>query len=94
MNGRLILAYLGYSILINLYTDLFEGTEIKKTKAIIITLISLILTMVSSGTMIVASSYVIIMILAINYGNFKKIKTIKTMILLILFSKEKLLWIR
>lgn len=78
MNGRLILSYLGYSILINLYTDLNLGVKIKSLKVIVLTLFGLSMSMVSSGTMTVALLYVIFMTYAINHDNFNRKKFLKS----------------
>ena len=84
MNGRLILSYLGYSILICLYTDLQTHKKRNKVNVILMTFIGLVLTMVSSGTMAIALLYVITMLYSINFGKFNKKKFIKTFLLILL----------
>jgi len=84
MNGRLILSYLGYSILVNLYTDLISDIRVKKTKVILMTLFGVVMTMVSSGTMVVAILYVIAMLYAINYSKFNKKKFLKSALIFLL----------
>lgn len=58
MNGRLIAAFLGFSILIHLFVALFHGqSRMGSIKKFLIGCLGLVLTMVSSGTMSVALVY-------------------------------------
>lgn len=84
MNGRLVLSYLGYAILIDLYTNLILKNKVEKVKAILITICGLTMTMVSSGTMAVAFFYTMVMLYVINFTNFNKKKFIKTIIIFLI----------
>jgi hypothetical protein len=78
MNGRLIAAYLGFSILILIYVNLFNGKPVlRKIKLFSIGFLGLLLTMVSSGTMAVALMYVFFLTFLLNYKRIKQKRFMK-----------------
>lgn len=82
MNGRLIAAFLGFSILIHLFVALFHGqSRMGSIKKFLIGCLGLVLTMVSSGTMSVALVYCLFSVYVLNYKQIKKIKFIKKALL-------------
>jgi len=84
MNGRLIAAYLGFTILINLFVRLFNNEDLGKIKIFVIGSIGLILTMVSSGTMVVSALYIIFLSYVFNQKHIKSKRFIKKALIFLL----------
>lgn len=77
MNGRLIFAYTGFSILINLFLGLFRGEPKSKLKLFVSGLFGFLLTTVSSGTMTVSLSYLVLLTCILNRKKMNKWSFIK-----------------
>lgn len=86
MNGRLIPAFLGFSLLINLFINTNLGFKITKFKIVSIITFSFILTMVSSGTMTVAFIYILVMLYSSNYKKLKLKKTLRFLFFILILS--------
>lgn len=83
MNGRLIPAFLGYAILVSVFKDFINNKNKISIKNVILVISSLVLTMVSSGTMTVAFLYAFIMILAINHHRLIELLHFKSIFFII-----------
>lgn len=98
MNGRLISAFLGYSVIIYNFED-FDNNGFKMGKFIIFWIIGFIFTTVSSGTMTVAFIYSIFIFsynlkkLNINFNIFKMNKIYIILLMLFLWKSLEYTWI-
>jgi hypothetical protein len=84
MNGRMLLAFLGYALLINFLVDFYKGNNKVTIILLFKIFISLILTMVSSGAMTVAILFLISMVYSINSKNILNKKFIKKAVVLLI----------
>lgn len=72
MNGRLVAAFFGFSILVDLFCKVFNDIKVNMVSVIIVISFGFLFTTVSSGTMMVSFIYIVAMIYFRNKNNLNK----------------------